>query len=352
MFHSARIKLTTWYLLIMFVVSSFFSLAVYRMLSLEVDRFVAMQKSKMERRMLDPDFLPYEMRQRFPTPPIAFVIERELVNETKARIALSLLVVDGAILAISGMLAYFLAGKTLKPISDMVEEQKRFIGDASHELRTPLTALKSAIEVNLRDKNMSLDDAKDLLTCAKDQVDRLTHLSNSLLELTKHDLSGTYEDRIREKINVGSVVEQVVSEMSNIGIQKSVSIKTNIKESFVFSTNHDIYRLATILIENAIKYSKPDTEVEVTVYSHKKHVHIKVKDHGIGISEEDKKRVFDRFYRADAARNVHGTNGYGLGLAIAKKIVDSYKGKIDVKSKSGIGSEFIVTLPMVKVDQS
>lgn len=317
------------------------------MLSLEVDRFVAMQKAKIERRMLDPEFLPYDMRQRYPNAPVAFVIDDDLVVETKTRIALSLLVVDSAILAISGMLAYFLAGKTMKPISDMVDEQKRFIGDASHELRTPLTALKSAIEVNLRDKNMTLSDARELLTCSMDQVDRLTHLSNSLLELTKHDLSGNYEDRIREKINVGSVVEQVVSEMSNIGTQKKVALKTDIKEAFILSTSHDIYRLVTILVENAIKYSKPDTEVEVVVYSHKKHVHINVKDHGIGISDEDKNKVFDRFYRADAARNIHGTNGYGLGLAIAKKIITANGGKISVKSKIGEGSEFVVIFPSV-----
>lgn len=311
------------------------------MLTLEVDRFVSMQKAKMERRMLDPDFLPYEMRQRFPTPPIAFVIDTDLVNETKKRIALSLIVVDGTILAISGMMAYFLAGKTLKPISDMVDEQKRFIGDASHELRTPLTALKSAIEVNLRDKKLRLADAKDLLTSAKNQVDRLTQLSNSLLELSKHDINNS--EKVEETTNVTEVATKVVEEMRPLAKEKNCSITTDMIDAKVKIPNHDMYRLLSILVDNAIKYSKPNTQVIVSVAKSKKNVILHVEDQGIGISENDLAHIFDRFYRADSARTSESTNGYGLGLAIAKKIVETHKGKIEVKSKEGEGSTFTVS---------
>ncbi len=311
------------------------------MLTMEVDRFVAMQRAKLERRILDPGFFPLELRGRTPTMQMMLVLDPDLVAETKNRIALSLGIVNIAILGISGMLSYFLAGKTLEPIQKMVEEQKRFIGDASHELRTPLTALKSAIEVNLRDKKMSLHDAKDLLATAKDQVDRLTHLSNALLELSGgHDSNGIGSNI--ESTNIADVAKKVTEEMQPLATEKRCLIIVNADDAHANIPNHDAYRLISILVDNAIKYSRPDTQVKISVSKAKKNIILKVEDQGIGISDNDLVHIFDRFYRADSARTKESTSGYGLGLAIAKKIVDTHKGKIEVKSKEGEGSTFRV----------
>src|SRR5574340_425624 len=145
MFRSARLKLTAWYLLIIMLVSMFFSIVIYRVLTAELDRFAQLQQTRIERS--------FENTQFMPSIPM---IDLELVAEFKKRIILSLLFINCSILLFSGWFGFILAGKTLQPIQDMVEDQKRFISDASHELRTPITALKTMLEVGLRDKKMSL----------------------------------------------------------------------------------------------------------------------------------------------------------------------------------------------------
>jgi len=131
MFKSARIKLTAWYLLIIMFISISFSFVIYRGLMSEVHRFSRMQRSR-------------------------FFVDEDLITEIQRRAIFGLGTINTIIFITSGALGYFLAGKTLSPIQEMVEEQNRFISDASHEFRTPLTALKSSFEVNLRDKNLSL----------------------------------------------------------------------------------------------------------------------------------------------------------------------------------------------------
>ncbi|MFO0703746.1 MAG: HAMP domain-containing sensor histidine kinase [Patescibacteria group bacterium] len=347
MFHSARLKLTAWYLLIIFFISLFFSVTVYQMLTSEVDRFVAMQKAKFERRFMDQDFLPSELRNKLQPPQLMIYIDPDLVNETKGRIALSLIIIDTAILGISGMLAYFLAGKTLVPIANMVDDQQRFVGDASHELRTPLTALKSAIEVNMRDKNLSLDDAKELLINAKDQVDRLTHLSNALLELsTSSSNKNSKKINTFESSNAKKVVENVMSEMKSIADQKNIKITSSPIDLNLQIGERELYRVINILVDNAIKYTKDGGEVQIKLAKNKKSGIIIVNDNGIGISKTDALHIFDRFYRADDARVYATSSSYGLGLSIAKKLVEESRGRIKVTSEVGKGTTFVVHLPL------
>jgi len=151
MFHSARLKLTAWYLLIIMIISAMFSLVIYKVLSNEIERFERVQRFRIERRL-------ETGLRRFPNQ--IRITNPELIEETKQRILLMLIAINLGILIISGGLGYLLAGRTLKPIKEMVDEQNRFISDASHELRTPLTSLKTAMEVTLRDKNLSLLSAK------------------------------------------------------------------------------------------------------------------------------------------------------------------------------------------------
>src|SRR3989344_3853916 len=129
MFKSARLTLTAWYLAIIMVISIAFSLMIYRVLLIEVIRFERAQRVRIERRM-----------QFFNSP---IPVSLELIEEIKQRLIFRLFMVNIGIMVISGGLGYFLAGRTLKPIKEMVDEQNRFISDASHELRTPLTSLKS-----------------------------------------------------------------------------------------------------------------------------------------------------------------------------------------------------------------
>ncbi|MCX6726338.1 MAG: hypothetical protein NTY75_00785, partial [Candidatus Shapirobacteria bacterium] len=150
------------------LISLSFSFVIYGFVSNEIDRFATAQRFRIERR-LDP-FLP-------PT------VDVDLINEVHNRLILSLGVVNAAILLISGTMSYFLAGRTLKPIAAMVDDQNRFISDASHEFRTPLTSLKSAMEVGLRNKKLTLTQARKMISANIADVNELQALSDELLQL-------------------------------------------------------------------------------------------------------------------------------------------------------------------------
>lgn len=304
-FTSARTKLTLYYLTIIMVISLFFSMIIYKGATAELNRI--------------------ENTQRIRRPSPEFMIDPDIIREAEARIFFSLLTINAIILGVSGVSGYFLAGKTLEPISEMLEEQKEFVSNASHELRTPLASLKSEIEVALRAKKMTLSEAKELLQSNLDDVNNMTKLSNYLLKLNKfQDGSSKLEFK---KIDLAEVVKNAV------GKQKKV--KMNLEKAEIKGNEESLIELATILVDNAVKYGK-GKEVEVYV---KKSGVLVVKDSGLGISESDLPHIFDRFFRGDKARN---HDGYGLGLSIAKQIADSHGAKIKVDSKVGFGTTFKV----------
>lgn len=304
MFKEARVKLTVWYLVIIMAISIFFSLIIYHGAVSELNRI---QRAQILRRL---DSAP-------------FIIDVEVLEETKRRIVLSLLALNAAILGISGVAGYFLAGKTLDPIRKNMEEQKEFVGNASHELRTPLTSLKTEIEVALRDKKLNLSETKKLLASNLEDVNKMQKLSNYLLELNRYE--GGKEVPMT-KVDLKKVVMRATGKRN---------VRTNLKKSVVTGNEDALTELVTILLDNAFKYGKGKS-VEVKTKSGT----IEVEDHGGGISEHDLPHIFDRFYRSDKSR---GTDGYGLGLSIAKSIADIHGAKIEVKSKEGKGSIFKVT---------
>lgn len=293
--------------------------------------------------MMEEEEMTIDMRNRILQRQAFLVQDPELISEVKSRLTLALVGLNVVILTLSGALSYFLAGKTLRPIQTMLEDQKLFIADASHELRTPITALKSSIEVHLRDKSMSLADAKTLLVSAQDQVNRLSSLSDSLLELSRN-----VSDRpdVDDCVNVYVVIQKVADQMRTLASEKGININTKGGNFTANISDHDLTRLVSILVDNAIKYSISDSNIDLTVFNTKRQVIIKIQDYGVGISKNDLKHIFDRFYRAQTARRSESTGGYGLGLSIAKKIIDSHNGTIHVESKVGHGSIFIVKLPL------
>jgi len=332
MFDKARLKLTAWYLLIIMLVSFFFSLIIYRSACAEMDRFAKAQRQRYIRQML-----------RFEPPaPIDVLMDDDLMNQAKHRIFIFLALINITILAGAGGLGYFLAGKTLFPIALMIEEQNRFVSDASHELRTPLTALKSSLEVNLRDRNLTLEQAKKLITESIDDVNRLEKLSNSLLELSRYD---AHQDLQFEKVPIRKTLNEAVKKIRPLSIKKEVVIKSRIEDLYVKGNPYKLIELFVVLLDNGIKYSDKGKKIMVTAKKTDHKVIVAVTDEGMGINEKDIPNIFDRFYRASASRSRRDPGGYGLGLSIAKKIVENHKGTINVKSKLGKGTTFTVILP-------
>ncbi|KKR30772.1 hypothetical protein A2715_02050 [Candidatus Woesebacteria bacterium RIFCSPHIGHO2_01_FULL_39_32] len=355
MFENARIKLTLWYLLIIMIVSGFFSLIVYRGFTKELGRGFHMQalRGAAQQRIVVQErngffrILPFLI---YPDelPPEEFI---EIINLAKRRFALQLLIINGGILILAGTSGYFLAGKTLAPIEVMVEEQKRFVADASHELRTPLASMKTEVEVALRDKKLILKDAKDLLKSNLAEVDKMKYFTDNLLSLSRYETNGN--NLLTEEVDLVEASRQAIERNMPVAVEKKITIKDDLSEVVVNGNPQSLVELISILINNAVKYSPEKSEVRVRVLrlrsgqlrGLRKNAVIEVKDEGVGIAEKDILHIFDRFYRADSSRSKAKIDGYGLGLSIAKSIVDVHKGEIKVKSEVGKGSTFKVILP-------
>jgi two-component system sensor histidine kinase CiaH len=339
MFNSARLTLTAWYLLIIMVISGAFSTAIYRMLSGEVDRLNRQQRDRFERFLQQGGVGPRTY---------AFVPAPDpyLVAETKQRIFTNLVFINSIILIFAGGLGYFLAGRTLRPIQAMVDDQKRFISDSSHELRTPLTSLKMAFEVYLRNKKKTLAEANELVKESLEDINKLQTLTDSLLHLVR------YENRSISKtfspLSLKECLEVALQKIAPQAQKKKVFFDTDVRDSLVNGDRDQLIQLIVILLDNAIKYSPNKSTVGLQTHLTHKEVSLTIADHGIGIEAEHLPHIFDRFYRSDKARTKTGTNGYGLGLAIANKIVETHGARITVQSQVGQGTAFTVTFPRAK----
>lgn len=342
MFKSARLKLTAWYLLIIMIISISFSAFIYLGLTREFDRILRIQEYRIEHPQTRERFLQRPIWQNeeipFSRPP-----DPQVISGAKQRVIEGLALINLIILVFSSLAGYFLAGRTLRPIKNMVDEQNRFIADASHELNTPLTAIRTSIEVNLRNKKLSLDDAKKVLVSNLEEVNNLQLLSDELIKITQYQKSNVILKR--NKISLRDVIYESVNRVSPMAKDKNIEIKVKIPEAKIFAEKRSLTELFTILLDNAVKYSKENKQINIYMEKVDSKIKIFVKDNGIGIDKKDLPFIFDRFYRADLSRTKQDVSGYGLGLAIAKEITKLHKGNIYAESVLGKGTTFIVILP-------
>jgi signal transduction histidine kinase len=329
MFHGARLKLTGWYLLIIMSISLSFSAVVYRVLTNEVENYARSQRFRIERQLQEVGF--FHISVNYP----------ELVEDAKNHIALTLILVNCTILVISGGLGYLLAGKTLHPIEEMLDEQKRFVADASHELRTPITSMRTEMEVALRDKKFNTKDAKHLLRSNLEELQKMQYLSDYLLSLSRYRANTKLEFK---KIKLNDAINKAAHKIESLAKNKNIKIKKNLIDIEIKGNFIAMVELFTILLDNAIKYSHENSEVIVWMEKNKNNVLVTVRDFGIGIKASDIPYIFNRFYRADVSRTKGKVDGYGLGLSIAKSIVEMHSGKIEVESTVDKGSTFKVFL--------
>lgn len=331
MFNTARIKLTAWYVVILMSVSIAFSIVIYRGMSMEVERFAYLQRIRFERRFIELGILP---------PPFA---DEEIIQEMKNHVVLVLLGINGVILVVMGGLSYFLAGQTLRPIQEMMETQDRFISDASHELKTPLTAMKSSLEVYVRDPNLTLSEAKSVLKDNINEVNRLQLLSESLLTLSEEDVKSSFTS-----VRLGDVLTQSVRLITHNMDKKQIQINApSFGDVKVHGDKSKLVELFVILLDNAVKYSEKNSTIHITKHQQKKGIEIHIQDEGCGIDENDLPHIFDRFYRSDSARKKQEVGGYGLGLSIAKKITEVHDGTITITSEEQKGTTVALWFPVV-----
>jgi len=343
MFRSARIKLTGWYLLIIMLISVVFSMGIYSIMSRELERGfrrVEMRFRAEESNLPFPADQPPKRREEISSR-FSFV---EDLEAAKKRIVLGLLAVNGIILGVSAAAGHFLAGKTLRPIEKVMNEQKRFVTDASHEFRTPLTSLKTSMEVSLRDKKLSLLKAKKVIKSNLEDIDGLQSLSNSLLSLA--NLQNNGRNLIFEKIDITQAIRDARRKILPLAKEKNIKIKMEVKKQNIQANKESLEEMMLIFLDNAVKYTPERGKITISTKTDKSHLNLKIADTGIGITSKDIPHVFDRFYRADQSRSKNNTPGFGLGLSLAKKIIEMYRGSVEVMSRIGKGTTFIVELPL------
>ncbi len=348
MFNIARVRLTIWYSLIIMLISISFSVAMYRILASELDRVARIQRTRVE--YVFPGYQVGPQGDFQPGSVNVLYFDPDLIAETKNRLATILAGINLLILGASAAAGYFLAGRTLQPIKEMVDEQNHFITDASHELRTPLTAMKSEIEVNLRDSELNLAGAKNLLKSNLEEVNNLQSLSDNLIELTqfKKGVNGTINF---EDVSLKLVADEAVKKVASLAKDKNIAIKSKVRDLRLEGNKQTLTELLVIFLDNAIKYSQSHSTISLTAERDDGLAVIKIADQGIGISREDIPHIFDRFYRADKSRTKVDVPGYGLGLSIAKQIADKHGGTIRVQSAPLEGTTFTIQLPIRQADK-
>ena len=351
MFKSARLKLTGWYLAIIMLISVSFSGVIYLRMAKELERGFRRAELRFKAEELDISLprrfsdrhedLPPRLREI--TPPFLFV---EDFQAAKKSLALNLLMINGTILIISAGAGYFLAGKTLKPIEIAMEEQKRFVADASHELRTPLSALKTSIEVALKDKKMAAKEARKVLASNLEEVDHLQSLSDDLLSLASHQNNNN--NLSFKKVGLKKIIENAYKKIKPLAKKKNIKavIDLGTKDLALQGDEKSLEKVVLIFLDNAVKYTPDGGKVTVAARPDKKNVLIKIKDAGIGIPKKDLPHIFERFYRVDQSRTKTKIDGFGLGLSMAKKIIELHKGSIKAESILGKGTSFTIKLPL------
>ncbi|MGM0836478.1 MAG: sensor histidine kinase [Bacillota bacterium] len=213
------------------------------------------------------------------------------------------------------------------------QKQKQFVEDASHELRTPISILEGHLSMLNRWGKNDPEVLEESLKASQQEVERLKMLVFELLELTRLE-----SDRFEigdDVISPVPVIEELIKKFTLLHPEFSFTFENRLKESITIQmADRHFEQLLIILLDNAVKYSKESTNVEIIAEKRADKFFCHIKDYGIGIPEEDLKKIFNRFYRVDKARS-REKGGQGLGLSIAKRIVHNYNGLIEADSKEG-----------------
>jgi len=222
------------------------------------------------------------------------------------------------------------------------KSQKQFVENVSHEIKTPLTVIRSNLESIILDKNISKDDLESSIQSSIESINFLNKLVEDLMLLSFLD-KGQIKS---ETFNLNDLAKEIISELDFNAKANKLKLVFEVPNTQVLNiTGNQILlkRAISNLVENAIKYSKPKTDVVIELFKSDKSITLSVTNESEPISDEFKDKIFDRFFRIDKSRT-RSTGGFGLGLAITKEIIETFGGKISVETKKS-SNIFIVKLP-------
>ena len=230
---------------------------------------------------------------------------------------------------------FFTAGKIVAPIAESYEKQKRFISDAGHEIKTPLTIINANIDL------LESEGEREELTDIRQQTKRLTQLTNNLVLLSKMEEA---EHTLRKiDFPLSDLVGETAGNFRALATANNIELNQSITPGVTLNGSPDAVRqLISILLENAVKYSPQNGQIDLTLKTHKKTAVITLENTAKeAVNEGDLCNIFDRFFRSDTSRNSE-TGGHGIGLSIAKAIVEAHGGSITASTKTG--NDFIITV--------
>jgi signal transduction histidine kinase len=332
MFRNATTKLTLYYLAIVMAISLSFSVVIYHFAANEVRYGLNSQTQRIFRTFPVFSDNPY------------LRVRADDVNLAERHIFWRLVDFNILVLISAGLLSYLLARHTLEPIEASHKRQKRFTADVSHELRTPLTSLKMGSEVALMDKSASKEELRTALSSNIEDAAKMELLIGSLLRLTKLD-----EDTGQLALSPHdskALVEGAVDQIHTQAEAKKLKIENGSTNAKILADADALTQLLVILLDNAVKYSPEKGTITLASRKKEGRYELSIADSGPGISAEALPHVFERFYREDSARTSSSTEGYGLGLSIAKLIADRSDTHITLTSRPGKGTTAIVSLPL------
>lgn len=265
-----------------------------------------------------------------------------LIEDENAVSHIKTIFIFSVIISITSIISiYIIAKKVSKiivnPVEETFEKQKQFISDASHELKTPLAVIEANADV--LENEIGTNKWINYIQSEAESMDKLI---NELLLLAK--IENVENVKEYKQLNLSKEVEIILSMFESMAYENQVRITTKITENILMNGNkEDIEHIVSTLTDNAIKHAKAKKEVEVWLKKEKNEIILEVRNTGDPIPEEEKEKIFERFYRVNKSRN-RKEKRYGLGLAIAKSTIEKYKGKIEIFYKDNF-TVFKVTIP-------
>ena len=265
---------------------------------------------------------------------ITFIESENTIQRLKTTIVVSVII--GVLgIGIIYIIANRISKTIVKPVEDSFEKQKQFVSDASHELKTPLAVIEANADV-LESKV----GTNKWISYIQSEVQSMNKLVNDLLVLARMENTKTSNN---QKFDLSKEVQMSVSVFESMIYEKKIELETNISEGIEFNGDkEDIKHIISIILDNAIKHTEENGKIIVNTVKEKNNIKIEIKNQGEPIPEGEREKIFERFYRVDKARN-RNEKRYGLGLSIAKGIIEKYNGNIYAASKDGFTS-FIVKI--------
>lgn len=329
MFRSAILKLTLVYVLLAMALSLIFSGVLYHFAAHELSEGLHHQYEVLQETDHDADDTDN--------------ISASELHIREENIIKDFIYLNCAVLISSVLAGYFLARRTIRPIEAAHRSQIRFTAEASHELKTPLTAMKADTESVLMQPKSDKRELRKTLERNLEDIERLETLTKHLLDM------GRYRSGMNLRttdIQLEQLLKSVVRQLDLKYQDKHLSVVQDVPKTALHADPTAVEQLLVIIIDNAYKYSNDKGTIQVLARERRGTVKITVSDSGIGIPESDLPHIFEYFYRSSHAIDSQKASGYGLGLPLARDIVQACKGNIEINSSENKGTSVVITLPL------